>query len=50
MNKTIITQSTTTKAFIEHRGKVLIIREAAGYKDGTNKGRYDVPGGRIKSE
>lgn len=36
-----------TKAFIERDGKVLILRESAGYKDGTNAAKYDVVGGRI---
>jgi 8-oxo-dGTP diphosphatase len=37
-----------TKAFIEHDGKVLLIRETSHYADGTNTGRYDVPGGRVE--
>lgn len=37
-----------TKALIFYRGKVLIARESTKYQDGTNQGRYDVPGGRIK--
>ncbi|MFA5129443.1 MAG: NUDIX domain-containing protein [Patescibacteria group bacterium] len=37
-----------TKAFIVHQGKVLILREAGSYSDGSNAGRYDVPGGRLK--
>ena len=37
-----------TKAFIVHDGKVLILREAGSYQDGTNLGRYDLPGGRLK--
>jgi 8-oxo-dGTP diphosphatase len=36
------------KAFIEHGGKVLIIRESEKYKVGTQTGKYDVIGGRIK--
>lgn len=36
-----------TKAFIEHNGKILIIRESMQYADGTNAARYDVPGGRL---
>ena len=36
-----------TKAFIEHDGKVLMIRESAAYADGTNAGKFDVPGGRL---
>jgi 8-oxo-dGTP diphosphatase len=37
-----------TKAFIEHEGKVLILRESSNYADGTNAAKYDVPGGRIE--
>lgn len=37
-----------TKALIVHEGKVLILRESGSYQDGTNAGRYDVPGGRLK--
>ena len=37
-----------TKAFISYKGKILILREASKYKDGTNAGRYDVVGGRIE--
>lgn len=36
------------KAFIEHEGKILILREAGEYADGTNAGKFDVPGGRLK--
>jgi 8-oxo-dGTP diphosphatase len=36
-----------TKAFIIYRGKILLLRESSAYKDGTNLGRYDVPGGRV---
>lgn len=38
---------TATKAFISYEGKILILRESPQYQDGTNSGRYDVPGGRI---
>lgn len=37
-----------TKAFIIHNGKILILRESSQYQDGSNKGKYDVPGGRVK--
>ncbi len=38
------------KAFIlNEKGEVLLLREASSYADGTNIGRYDVPGGRIDS-
>ena len=36
-----------TKAFVRHEGKLLILRESAKYDDGSNEGRYDVPGGRV---
>lgn len=37
-----------TKAFIEHDGKILVVRESSKYEDGTNAGNYDVVGGRIE--
>ena len=37
-----------TKAIIVNEGKILILREAGSYVEGTNAGRYDVPGGRLK--
>ena len=37
-----------TKAFINYHNKILIIRESSGYQDGTNIGKYDVAGGRVK--
>lgn len=37
-----------TKAFIVHEGKVLLLREAPKYEDGTNIGKYDAVGGRLK--
>lgn len=37
-----------TKAFIVHKGKVLIIRESNTYTDGTKFEKFDLPGGRLK--
>lgn len=37
-----------TKAFIIHEGKVLLLREASAYKDGSNAGRFDVVWGRVE--
>jgi|SRR3989344_7858866 len=37
-----------TKAFIEHDGKILILRESNRYAEGTNANRYGMPGGRVK--
>lgn len=38
------------KAAIVHKGKVLILREAGTYDEGTNIGKYGLPGGRINPE
>lgn len=37
-----------TKAFIIHEGKVLLLKESGEYKDGINKGKCDVVGGRLE--
>ena len=37
-----------TKAFILYQNKVLIVRESDKYIEGTNQGKFDVVGGRIK--
>ena len=37
-----------TKAFIQHKGRVLILRESAKDLERAHIGKYDVPGGRIK--
>jgi len=36
------------KALVFHKGEALILRESSKYKEGTNVGKYDVPGGRIE--
>jgi len=36
------------KGFVVHEGRVLVLREASSYKEGSNEGRYDIVGGRIK--
>ena len=39
-----------TKAFIlNSEGRVLILRESGSYADGSNTGRYDLPGGRLNA-
>src|SRR5689334_4154851 len=43
-----IRQRIACKAVIAYRSRVLIIREAATYADGTNIGKYHLPGGRIE--
>lgn len=37
-----------TKAVIVHKEKILILRESGSYVEGTNTGRYDLPGGRLQ--
>ena len=37
-----------TKAFISYKGKILLLRESAKYKDGANAGKFDVVGGRVE--
>ena len=39
---------TAAKAFIKFNGKILILKESSKYKDGTNFGKFDVVGGRLK--
>jgi len=44
-----ITLRVAAKALLlNDEGKLLILREAATYQDGTNVGKYHVPGGRIE--
>lgn len=44
-----IKQRIAFKAVIaDTTGKVLLLREANTYKDGTNVGRYHMPGGRLE--
>lgn len=47
MSKDIV-QRVAMKAVIVRDGKVLILREADTYEEGTQIGRYHVPGGRIE--
>jgi len=43
-----IVQRIALKALIIHEGKILVLREAATYDEGTNGGRYQLPGGRVE--
>lgn len=46
---TSMVQRIAIKALIVNKeGKVLILREAATYGDGTQRGRYHMPGGRME--
>lgn len=45
-----VVQRIAMKAVIVNKeGKVLVLREAATYGDGTQRGRYHMPGGRIEA-
>ncbi|MDD5396795.1 MAG: NUDIX hydrolase [Candidatus Moranbacteria bacterium] len=43
-----VKQFISTKAFIVHQNRVLIIREADAYEDGVGAGKYEIPGGRVE--
>lgn len=36
------------KGVIYHEGKILALREASTYEEGTNTGRWHLPGGRLE--
>ena len=40
-------QRVAMKAVLVHNGKILLLREADTYEEGTNIGKYHMPGGRI---
>lgn len=42
-----ITQRIAMKAIIVHNGTFLVVREASTYQEGTNLGKWQLPGGRI---
>jgi 8-oxo-dGTP diphosphatase len=42
-------QRIACKAVIKHGTNILILREASTYKDGTNIGKFHLPGGRIEA-
>lgn len=48
MNETIKLRVAAKALIVNDQGRVLILREAKTYKDGTNTGRYHLPGGRLE--
>lgn len=49
MNETIKLRVAAKALIINDEGRALILREAKTYKDGTNIGRYHLPGGRLEA-
>ena len=49
MSENIMLRVAAKALIVNDEGKVLILREAPTYKDGTNIGRYHLPGGRIEA-
>lgn len=45
---TNVLQRIACKAVIVNDGNVLVLREASTYDEGTNGGKYQVPGGRVE--
>lgn len=39
-----------TKGVVHYKSKILLLRESSLYEDGSKKGKWDVPGGRIEEE
>lgn len=46
--KTEYIQRVAMKAVLVNKGKILLLREEAKYGDGTQAGRWHMPGGRIE--
>lgn len=45
--QTILQRIATKAVIVNDKGQVLILREARTYGDGTNRGKYQLPGGRL---
>lgn len=48
MNSDIVQRIALKAVVVDGAGRALILREAATYEDGTNVGRYGLPGGRLE--
>lgn len=49
MTKEMILRVAAKGLIVNRQGKVLILREADTYEEGTNTGRYHLPGGRLNT-
>lgn len=48
MKDELVSQIAAKAVIVNKDGKILILREAADYADGTNTGKYHMPGGRLE--
>lgn len=48
MQDQLVSQIAAKAVIVNKDGKVLVLREAATYADGTNTGKYHMPGGRLE--
>ena len=46
-NQNIVQRIATKALIVNDRGQILILREASTYEEGTNIGKYHMPGGRL---
>lgn len=46
-NQQIVQRIATKALIVNDKGQMLILREASTYEEGTNVGRYHLPGGRL---
>ncbi len=48
MSDELVSQIAAKAVIVNAEGKILLLREAEGYADGTNAGKYHMPGGRLE--
>jgi 8-oxo-dGTP diphosphatase len=48
MSNELVSQMAAKALIVNRDGKILILREASDYADGTNAGKYHMPGGRLE--
>ena len=48
MKSDLVLRVAAKAVIANNKGQLLIMREAATYLDGTNRGRYHIPGGRLE--
>src|SRR6185436_5873841 len=48
MNDELVSQIAAKAVIVNSKGEILLLREAETYADGTNAGKYHMPGGRLE--